>query len=73
MLSIQGCNQLAAVHIFDRHDGNFEIRLQCVACGRCQRRHAHGMNRATQDEIHLDFDLDGALPNEQLGETRQAI
>jgi len=25
------------------------------------------MNRATQDEIHLDLDLDGTLPNEQLG------
>ena len=67
VLAVHRCDQLATIHILERHHGNLDIGLERVARFLCQRRHAHGMDRATHDKIHFDLNLDSTLPDEQLG------
>ena len=66
MLAVHRRKQLAAIHVFERHHRDFEIRLQRVARVLCQRRHAHRMDGTAHDEVDLDLDLDSALPHQQL-------
>jgi hypothetical protein len=48
-------------------DGDLEIHLQPLTRTLCQRRRADRMDRAAHDGVDSDFDLDGALPHQQLG------
>ena len=67
VLAVHRCDQLAAIDVFERHRRNLKVGLERVARTRCQRCHAYGVDRATHDKIHLDFDFDTTLPNEQFG------
>ncbi|HEY3785210.1 MAG TPA: hypothetical protein VGL55_08025 [Steroidobacteraceae bacterium] len=66
VLAVHRCGELAAVHVLERHDGDFEVTLQCIARGARKRCAAHRMHRSAHHEIDLDLDLDATLVHEQL-------
>jgi hypothetical protein len=60
MLPVHRGDQLAAIHVFQRHHGNVQVSHQHIARTRHQRCGADRMHRAAHDEVDLDLHFDGS-------------